>query len=453
MRWFALLKDRKKLGKFLKQRRLEKDLTQEALADENISPATISQIERGNKKVSKQKILYLCKLLEIETNDSAEEEVEKTMQYEQILLSRLKRIENNIDLVDAKKGLKQLNKILNESPRQLTEKAKAFIYYLKGRAYIQKGKLNPEKRKMISAEKNLKRSIRIAEKNPDLNDTNIRVLAYHELGRLYYFKNQFKDALGMVEKGLESFVVSDSRQYVKPILQISKAIYLEKLDMTLDALKVLEAMWKDINAIHNIQVILNMYETRAVVLGKMYRHEEAIKYCNKGIEIARINEVFDRSLDLWTVRGSLYSELGELDEAEDSLLAALDLESTVSKKSLFVATYIELGKLNLKKRSYSDAVDYLQRAAALAKETNNMKGLSQALNSLGDCFYHQNMIDRAFSFYKEAYQIATAHDFRGVIKDVIVQLVQCSKELNDPLYPNYVDKLVAIEVEFRQSKI
>lgn len=236
---------------------------------------------------------------------------------------------------------------------------------------------------------------------------------------------------------------------MEPILKVNISIYLEKLDRLRDSLETLEQMWDDIDTIANIQVVLNMYETRALVLKKLDRPHEAIKFCNKGIDIARFNEVYERSFDLWTVRGSIFADLGEYDTAEECFLAALDLRKHIKKKYLFISTFTELAELYLKKGLFKEAIEYANEAVNLGKETNDIRRLGQALLVLGDCYFHQDNFSKALPFYKEVREIAKEHDFIMLLKSTLVQLVQCSKKADYENYHQYVDELVEIEVRLK----
>lgn len=443
--------DRKRLGKILKIKRLELDFTLEALADKNISASTISLIERGHENVSENKIMYLCKKLDIDIQQDLEKMEKSRHKEEQEFLSKLKPIENMIDLIDPKQGLKRLNPLLKNIQPTTSPKVIAIMYYLKGRAYTHKGLIQKNKQDLDRAEKNFKESLAILEQKPELKTSNLQVLIYHELARVYYFRNDFDNALINVQKGLSLFNEKGERTYIKHTLKISKAIYLEKLDQLHESLKVLEEMWNDIHIIQNINVILNMYETRAIVLKRLNRPREALQYCIEGIEIARLNEIHERSFELWTVLGSIYSNLRNFERAEECFEIVFGLKHQVKKKYLFINPYTELGKMHLKRGVFSEAIKYLKEAVAIGEETNDSPRLAQALLALGDCFFHQNRLEEALPFYNRAYQIASKHKFKRILRDILLQYVQCAKEVDYSNYHKLVDKLIKIEVELKDK--
>lgn len=446
-----IFSNRKKIGKIVKIKRLELDLTLEALADKNISSSTISLIERGHENVSEDKILYLCKILDIDIEKDLEIIEQNKHKEEQEFLSKLKPIENMIDLIDPKQGLKRLNPLLKNIKPSTSPKVIAMMYYLKGRAYTLKGRPQNNEQDLVKAEKNLKESLSIIEQKPELEISNLQVSIYHELARVYYCRNDFDNALINVQKGLSSFNAKGERTYIKHTLKVSKAIYLEKLDQLHESLKILEEMWNDLHIIQNIKVILNMYETRAIVLRRLNRPREALQYCNEGIDIARFNGIHERSFDLWTVLGSIYSDLRNFERAEECFQIVSGLKNQIKKKYLFINPYTELGKLYLKRGLFSEAIGHLKEAVTIGEETNDSPRLAQALLALGDCFFHQNSLDKALPYYKRAYKIASKHKFRRLLRDILLQYVQCAKEVDYSNYHKLVDELIQIEVELKDK--
>lgn len=432
-------------------KRDERNLTLAGLADKNISASTISLIERGHENVSEDKILYLCKILDIDIEKDLEIVEKEKHEKEQRFLSKLKPVENTIELINPQQGLKQINQLLKNVNRTTPLKAKAFMYYLKGRAYMLKARPNNNDYDLSKAEKNLKHSINIIEENPQLNHSNLHASSYHELAKVYYYRNDFDNALLNVQKGLTSFMNKGERRYIKHSLQISKAIYLEKLDQFHESLKILEEMWNELHDIQNIQVILNMYETRAIVLRRLNHPREALQYCTEGIEIARFNEIHERSFDLWTTLGSIYCDLRNYEKAKECFQVVSGLKNQIKKRYLFITPYTELGKLYLKQGLFSEAIHHLREAIAIGEETNDSTRLAQALLALGDCFFHQNDLNKALLYYKRAYAIASKHKFKRLLRDILLHYVQCSKDVDYSNYHRLVDELIQIEVELKDK--
>lgn len=86
--------DEKKIGKFIKEKRIEKGLTQQALAEKLfVSNKTVSKWELGKCMPSIDLLKPLCKTLGIDLNELLEGEniVETKESYEQLLLKELRK--------------------------------------------------------------------------------------------------------------------------------------------------------------------------------------------------------------------------------------------------------------------------------------------------------------------------------------------------------------------------
>ncbi|MRG27794.1 helix-turn-helix domain-containing protein [Laceyella tengchongensis] len=97
--------NRSELGKLLKRRRIELGFKQKELADEFLSPSTISNIELGKRKVSMDTIAYYCKKLSWKLEDIpkylSEGEKKEEERFEELKLV-LQSIENDVDFGNTK---------------------------------------------------------------------------------------------------------------------------------------------------------------------------------------------------------------------------------------------------------------------------------------------------------------------------------------------------------------
>jgi tetratricopeptide (TPR) repeat protein/DNA-binding XRE family transcriptional regulator len=431
--------DLSEIGKLLRSKRREQGLTQEALADDNISPSTISLIERGIPNVHPDKVAYLAGKLGIDLGH-APRLLDDKKEQEKEILARLKFIENTVDMVDPSLGIEKLNKI----PLDVSPHVAAYTFYLKGRCFLKRKSWN-------KAHNHFNETIRIIDKNPELETTNFKARAFYELGRTCYYQNDLENAFHYVNKGIQCFQEKGERKYLRYNLLISKAIYLEKMDRLLDSLNVLNSLWEETGFIKNIHVILNMYETKALILKKLKQYDEAIHYAVQGIELARINGIHERSLDLWTALGSIYLQLGDFKEAESCFLEALEMKERIKNEYLFVNSYSELGILYLKMGKIGEAISKLETAVQLGRKTNDALRLTKALIYLGDCHSHQKSYSKAYDIYKEAHELSHQHQFAHLQKDIVLRLVQCCQHIDKEHYPIYLDELVRLELILQQN--
>ncbi len=175
------------LGDLIRKTRKEKKKRQEDLADDIISPSTISNIERGACQVSKNKFEHLCKKLDLDL-EKEQPLLKGTTAPDENLSNRLMAIENDIDLVSPDLALEELREIhLEKNDPLLSE-----YFFLKAKCYSKKSLLKKAHSYYLKS---------IQQADITKNETNLRAAAYYEIGRIMH-SNSIKEALHYVEKGL-----------------------------------------------------------------------------------------------------------------------------------------------------------------------------------------------------------------------------------------------------------
>src|SRR5690606_12652804 len=104
--------------------------------------------------------------------------------------------------------------------------------------------------------------------------------------------------------------------------------------------------------INHMSVLLNLYDLHGGIYKKLEMYDDAIKYVEEGLELARINQEQYRAVELWTTLGSIYIEMKKLTIAEDCLNIALKLKEKLSKKYLFTTVYVKLGELYMEQGKF-----------------------------------------------------------------------------------------------------
>jgi transcriptional regulator with XRE-family HTH domain len=254
-----------KIGELLRKRRKELGLRLEDLADEHISPSTISNIERGMTYVNEEKVRYIAGKLGVDLSrihQLMETEREKEEQLELVLAA----IEHMIELNNAEKGMERLRKlnIPNHHPRM------AEVQYLKGKAYTCKGNV-------LKAHNHFLEAIRLAEQKGDPEKSNIRSAGYCELSRMALEAGDWKQALQHAEEGLKGFQENGARRDVRDHLQLVKIKCLEKAGRLEEALRLIEEMWPELAESGNVDVTLELYRLRVKILARLKLFEQAVR--------------------------------------------------------------------------------------------------------------------------------------------------------------------------------
>jgi len=160
-------------------------------------------------------------------------------------------------------------------------------------------------------------------------------------------------------------------------------------------------------------------------------HEKAIACLKKGIKISRVNNIYDRALDLWTILGSIYLDQRQYNIAEKCFLTALELIPKIAKKYLFITTYTKLGLLYLQNQELDKARSYLLEGVKLGESTNDSMRYVQALVALGDCDFERSDYTKAIVSYRKALDIAKKHEMLELEQSLYLKLSKCYNEVDN----------------------
>ncbi|WP_168188676.1 helix-turn-helix domain-containing protein [Thermoflavimicrobium daqui] len=428
-----------KLGELIKKARKGKGFRQEDLADDLISTATISNIERGAYTVSKSKLEHVCSKLELDLENinlpEKEEFSEREMQFLLIML------EQDIDACNLEHAWKSLQNfsIASDHPLQ------AWFYYLKGKYYFKKNVWN-------QASVCFSKGIQVIDNFPEVIYSNISAACYNELSRIAYYQNDIEQALNYVNTGIEIFVQSGERVYLEYQLLVNKVIYLKNQKRIEEALRTLHLMWNEMDKIKSTEVLLNMYELHAELLNKTERYEEATTYALAGMELARIEGNHERLFDLWTVLGSSYIYLEQWNKAEQCLQSALRLKERIKKEYLLISTYTQLGKLYSTTGKVRVAIHTLEEAVRLGKQTNDAFRLCEALEVLGDCYLRKDKNKKAKKSYEEALYIAEQHALKVQARNILLKLACCCQKSDPENYQKYIESFFQMHIQLQERR-
>lgn len=440
------LKDYLEFGKYVRKVRKDKGLTLEnvaKLARDEISTTTISNYERGVLGVSNEKIKLLCEPLDIDFDQYPiilNNEREKQDKW----IRKLLGIEGLIDYLGPDKAYAKL-KVLNFD---YEEPIRAFYRYLLGRCFYHKKKWSKSKDAFEEA-------INILKNHPDWEESNIIPFCYKELGRIsYYHEGNTEKALYYNDLGINSFIPESERPNLIYTLLVTKAFYLEKLNENEEATRTLLRLWKDIGKIDNIEVKINMFEIRAVLLIKTKFYDEAKEYAEKGIELARVNKQIERGFELWTTLGRICVECKNYEEAEEYFNLALEMKDYIKKEYLLVSTHIQLGKLYMEQNKWDLARHHIETAVQIGSNSNDEYRYIEALEALGDYFLNQGKIEEATAPYETALNHAEKSKFPSLLKSALVKLGYCHRMNGDnKIYRECVDKIFNYELELNLGSI
>lgn len=379
-----------KLGQLLRKMRKEKGWRLEDVADQEISPATISNIERGLPNVSMDKIVYLAKKL----GHTIPELLKQDREAEENTRLKLRSIENEIDLIDPDEGFQELKRL----DKKTAEAYAHVIGYLKGKCLNKKGQWKKAESCFFDA-------IKVIDQRPDLEKSNIKSACFNELGVIYYYKLNLEKALYYTQEGIDCYIDDGERKYYKCTLLTNKALYLEQLGLLEEALHTIEQVAAKKDDFISPHSILNLYHICTKIYRKMGMFDKAIQYAIEGIEKARLSKMYDQSFRLWLALGNIYLDKNELDRAESCYLMALKLRKKATKERLSISACIQLGLLYVKQRKWQLAETNLQEAIKGSEKMNDMLKYTQAVTILGDSFLERGMWSEATQLFEKAFVV------------------------------------------------
>jgi len=421
------------IGELLRKRRKELGLRLEDLADDFISPSTISNIERGITYEIEEKVRYIADKLGVNL-DQIHELIAKEKQEEKQIELKLASVENMIDLMSPDRGLERLRKLEVPSNHALS----AMVHFLRGKIYLQK-------KNWVKSQNHFLEAIRLIDQKAERLKTNIKAASYHELSRIAYANHDLEQALKYVEEGIEHFQEEGERGYYKYVLAISRIGYLEKLQRTEEALHLIHELWEEVQDMKNVEMVLELYKVRLSILGKLNLFEEAIQYATQGIEVARINKKPEQASQLWILLGCVYLKLKKWEEGENCFRTALGLQEKFKSDSLKIKAHTYLGLIYLEQQRWSDAEGVLKEAVEICEKNHLTLPNRLTYIILGDCYRKQGQWSAAIPLYEKALKLAQKFGDRVQERRIVWKLAQCYETSNEEKFTECLVELYRLE--------
>ncbi|MCS1350424.1 hypothetical protein [Mechercharimyces sp. CAU 1602] len=386
--------ERKEIGELIRSIRKSSGLTLENLADTNISPATISNIERGVPQVLYGKIRYLLSKLDISDHQLPE------------LLANLKESHTKqYDLIMAAESLSDFRNL--EEAKEMLRRAEVNntsdpLYSLKSFVL---GKISLEERQWKLAEVNFNEAIHACN-NPK---SNIISGSLANLGYVAFHQNDLFKALDRTNEGLRTFVEGGEREHIRYFLIQNKAIFLDKLNRVGEAIVTLDEMVEEIHLIQNPIVITHLYHTRASLSLKTKHYEAAKQFALKGAHTAHQNLLPKHASMCFSLLAEIHIKLEELDDAERYIHLARHIQKGSDDQRLSTHTYTQAGILYIQKGMNEKANNYLDLAIENGKKYGDHFRLESAYLAKGDVSKNMGYTNEAISYYKKGLALASTN--------------------------------------------
>lgn len=407
------------IGEIIRKIRKQRGLRLEDLADNNISPATISNIERGVPHVSMDKALYLLDKLKIETS-----QIPFLLMEEE---NELRNVELELEMVESLWKLKQYDKAMDKIEHLNLEDnhpLAATAAYLKGKCFVKKGNLKRAERAYYNA-------IKLANQHSSNNDKNIEAASFCELGICAYMQNDLEGAIQFTNSAWGAFKDNGDRQYVRFVIYRNKAVYLDKLGDIHAGIRVIEEVWDSLHEVEEVETQLTFYWLRAEFHRKTGGDNEALKYAKQGLDLAVKNNHSKYIFDFWTMLECIYTSQNELDIAESCFDTALSAKDILSDQRTLSTTFAKLGVLYVHQNKDSEAKEAIRQAITCAENQNDLSQLTYALMVMGDLLKKNNEIREAIEYYQRALDFAQKHTLQRREYKLLFKLAECWHSLDE----------------------
>jgi tetratricopeptide (TPR) repeat protein len=423
------------IGELLRKRRKELGLRLEDLADDFISPSTISNIERGITYVNEEKVRYIADKLGVNLEQIHELWAKEKQEEEQMEL-KLAAVESIVDLMNPDKGLEKLRKLAVPNNHLST----AYVHFLRGKIYLQK-------KNWVKSQNHFLEAIRIVDQKGEWQKSNIKAASYHELGRIAMEVHDADQALKYVEEGIEHFQEAGERSDYKSMLLAAKVKVLEKLDRIEEGLRLIEDLWQQIDEIKNVEVVLNLSQSRVSMLTKLKLYDEAVSHATAGIELARINKKPEHASELWMMLGGIHLRKGQWDEAEDCFRTALCLQEKIKADELKIKTHTYLWMVLLEQGKSDEAKQVLEEAVAICERNHQTMPHRETYIVLGDCHAKQGAYSDAIQVYEKVWKMARKKGDKPQEHKVILKLARCYEQQDKEKFAEFLQELYRVENE------
>lgn len=365
------------VGQFIRKVRKERGMTLDDLADTYIPRATLSSIERGISQ-NPTKINYLLRKLDVHLVDLSKQE-------------QIDREDRNLHLIILESKINRAPAaILKELISLPTNHQGSFSIFLKGRCYF-------KLKQYDQAIECFKNALHLAERELDSERANLKTYCCNHLSIIAFQHKNYEQALQYTDEGIAALNLNGERTYYYFTLLLNRAIYLWNLGKTEEALKTLEQIEMKTFDL-NIDTVIGIYDFRAKLKLEIKLVEDATYCAKKGLELARINDNYERQLELFITLSEIYKTSGFFNRAEQCLQTAISLQDMIVKRhNLILIAYLDLGILYHEQQKYQQSQKILQKVLQIAKQQNNMLKYTKAMlylakNSLSKSRYDESIV-------------------------------------------------------------
>ncbi|MCS1350081.1 helix-turn-helix domain-containing protein [Mechercharimyces sp. CAU 1602] len=424
------------IGEIIRKVRKERNLRLEDLADENISPATISNIERGVPHVHKKKMEYLMEKMDLQRDKLPQLMQSEERQAEEIRFYLLSAA-SFCDAGQTKWAWEMLEKISVDDHHELA----ASYYYMKGQCLLKEDKYK-------RAERAFQNAIRLGEENEENASSQMSALSHLGLAHIYSDKHQYEQALSFVEEGLKVLKQDEEQADTQFQLRYHKALYLEKMGSYRESLVILDQMWEEVLCLSYSRLQVGAYGLRARLQCQLGIYQEAEKTALHGLEKVRHSGDERAMFDLWKVMGDVYVAEKNWTKAEMCYLFLLSQKEKGEVTPVFVHVYLQMGLLYFQQKLWAKAHEMIDQGTNLALQLKDRRLEMKSYISKGDAFISEEKVSDAISYYEQALDLAGSLKDPTVEHELLFRLTHAWEKIDEGKFMDMLKQLYSSGLRF-----
>lgn len=227
-----------------------------------------------------------------------------------------------------------------------------------------------------------------------LDETDERPFIYNNIGYIMRHSGNYEEAVKILLRGLEIAQSSENIKAQGYILNGLAASYL-MIDNYDKALQYYREALLPAEKINNKKSKAMNYAG----IGEAYflkdQYSEAENFYRQALDLNLKIQDFKGQAVAYIGLGNIYYEDQEFALAEENYLKALQAVKNDGSKYYMTEILLELAKITVNDRRYSQAADYIDRALLLAEEINSKEDKSKAYKLKADLYREMNRPSKA----------------------------------------------------------
>lgn len=243
------------------------------------------------------------------------------------------------------------------------------------------------------------------EKAEDLKYQEGMADAYHKLGLVDYYTDDYENAFNNYDKSMVLAKSLGDKKRMAQALSGTGSIHRvigehEKAHALYDeALQLAQE-------VNDLERVVFCLRSKGDDYRVQQEHLKAEEYLKKALEISdKIGDRFQEAYIL-TSLGELFRAEGDVTNCLKYLNQALVISQEVNNKLLVGNIYNSLGQAFTQQYNYSEAIDFFNKSLKVAKEINDKFRIADCYVSLGDIYALEGNNEKAIDYYQRASTLA-----------------------------------------------